>query len=201
LIGYKELSKLKLTTPQPSPILVLSTVYPGLNYLSPPFYPSPYTHVSPPQVGYNLASAPQDSTTSIRNVSDVATNNTLPAAKIYDTNKRCWTCGSEQQITLTCPSKDTSTKGVNRQISAANNLNQNNTKECFVKMINCVPKSVVSVETQTMPVMAESEASHSNSVSKYVIQDTKEPIRHRNFCSKIETVSNNSQKHVSVSVD
>jgi len=68
-------------------------------------------------------------------------------------------------------------------------------------MITCVTKSVSSVETQTMPVMAESVSSHSNSVSMYVNRDTKEPIRYRNFSRKIEAVSNNSQKHVSVSVN
>jgi len=52
-----------------------------------------------------------------------------------------------------------------------------------------------------MPVKAESMSSHSNSVSMYVNQDTKEPIRYRDFCRKIETVSNNSQNHVSASVD
>jgi len=55
-------------------------------------------------------------------------------------------------------------------------------------MIACVPKSVVSVETQTMPVMVEDVASHSNSVSACVNQDNKRSIRYRTFCRKIETI-------------
>jgi len=72
---------------------------------------------------------------------------------------------------------------------------------CKNDQFNCVPKSVAFVETQTMPSMAESVSSHPNLVSMCVNQDTKKPIRYRNFCYKIEPVSNNSPKHVSVSAD
>jgi len=84
--------------PQPSPIPVLSTVYPGLNYQSPLFYPTPYTTISPPQVGYGVVNVPpmsyqvsntpqvgyNDVGASPRNISEVATNNMPISAKIYD---------------------------------------------------------------------------------------------------------------------
>jgi len=119
----------------------------------------------------------------------------------YDTNRRCWTCGSEQQTLPACPSKTTSTVVVNSPSSTVSDSNQNNTNACVVKMITCVTKSVSSVETQTMAVMAESVSSHTNSVSMCVNTDSRKPTKYRNFCRKIETVSNNSQKHVSVCVD
>jgi len=49
--------------------------------------------------------------------------------------------------------------------------------------------------------MTQSVSSHNNSVSMCVNTDSRKPTGFRNFCRKIETFSNNSQKHVSVSVD
>jgi len=114
----------KLTSTQAPSTPVLSTVYPGLNYQSSPFYPTPYPTKSPSQVGYsvvkapplgyqvtntsqvgyNIVSAPQLSNIIPRIVSEVATNNT-PSIEVSDTNKRCCTCVSGQQISLNGPSK------------------------------------------------------------------------------------------------
>jgi len=113
----------KLTPTQPSPILVLSAVYPDLNYQSSPFYPTPYPTVSPPQVGYgvvnapaisyqvsnapqvgyNILSAPQKSNVIPRNISKVATNNTPISAKIYNEKRRCWICSDEKHFASNCP--------------------------------------------------------------------------------------------------
>jgi len=73
-------------------------------------------------------------------------------------------------------------------------------------MITCVLKSFASVETQTMPVVTESVSNHSNSVSMCATEldpNTKiiTLISSRSFGRKIVNVSNNDQKHVSVSVD
>jgi len=54
----QEVIEAKLTPTQDLFIPVLSTVYPGLNYQSSPFYPTPYPTVSPPQVGYGVVNAP-----------------------------------------------------------------------------------------------------------------------------------------------
>jgi len=115
----------KLAPTQPSPIPVLSTVYPGLNYQSPSFYPTPYPIASPPQVGYgvvnappisyqvsnapqvgyNVVIAPQGNNVIPRNISEVATKNTPISAKIYDDKRRCWICNDEKHFASNCPNK------------------------------------------------------------------------------------------------
>jgi len=142
----------KLTPPWPSSIPVLSKVFPGANFQSPPFYPTPYKNVSPLQVGYSVknvpqvgyrvaiglqpspASIPQDSATNQRIVSEVATNNTLSTIEVSDTNKRCCTCGSEQQILLNGPSKINSTIDASSR-PTVNKSDQNNTNECVVEIL------------------------------------------------------------------
>jgi len=88
----------KLTSPPASYVPVLTTAYPGLNYSSPTYYPTPYPNANTPQihvgynivntpqsgyqvsntsqVGYNIVSTPQGSNVIPRIVSEVATNNT-----------------------------------------------------------------------------------------------------------------------------
>jgi len=153
-----------------------------------------------PQVAYANTNESQSCTAIPRNVSELATTNTQPTVTNFDSNTKCWTCDSERQITLACPNKATSTINVKKTSSTIDNSNQNNTTECFVKMITCVPESVASVETQTMPVIVEDVASPSNSLSASVNKDNKRSIRYRTFCRKIEAISNDYQKQVSVHV-
>jgi len=104
-------AKLTPTTYFPTPIL--SSAYPCFSYQAAPFYPAPYANVSIPQVGYIVASIPQASVASVPQpsvatqqiVSEIATNNTPSTVKIYDTNRRCWICNSEQHFSPSCPNK------------------------------------------------------------------------------------------------
>jgi len=180
----------------------LTTAYPGINYQTPTFYAGLYTGISPNLLGYfagqpqvTAAGQPQVNASSEINASKIAISSTPSTWNIYDTPRGCGTCGSDQQVPLTCPSQATSTIDVD---------NQNNPNKCVVKMITCVPKSFESVQTQTMPVVTESVSNHSNSVSMCGTgfdPNTKEPFRSRSFCRKIVSVSNNDQKHFSVSID
>jgi len=99
----------KLTPAQPPPVTVLPGAYPGLSYQASSFYPVPYAKVYLPQAAYANSSVPQPSTAILRNVSDLATVNTPYTVKIYDTNRRCWTCNSEQHLSSSCPNKVPST--------------------------------------------------------------------------------------------
>jgi len=131
----------KLTPPQLSTIPVLSTVYPSLNYQSPSFYPSLYNNVSPPQVGfqvasapqvgYNVISAPQANTAGLRNVSEVAKNNAPPTTTIYDTNKRCWICNAEKHFASNRPNRTP------KDTNATENSNTNNKPDLNNPYVPC----------------------------------------------------------------
>jgi len=113
----------KLTFPPIPYIPVLPTAYPGFNYSTPTYYPTPYTNANTPQVGYNIIHTPQsgyqvrNNTPQVgcnivntpqgniipRNVSDSATNNTS-SPRIIDEKRRCWICNDEEHFACDCPS-------------------------------------------------------------------------------------------------
>jgi len=82
----------KLSPAQPPPVTAIHSPYPGLNYQASPFYPVPYPTVSPPQVVYASPNVSQPANTVQRNTSGDAKPDTRPAI-IYDTKRKCWTCG------------------------------------------------------------------------------------------------------------
>jgi len=98
----------KLVPVQPPPVTAIHAAYPGFSYQAVPFYQVLYPAVFPPQVVYASPSVSQPANTNQRNSSGDAKPDTR-AVRVYDTNRKCWTCGSEQHISLNCPTKNTST--------------------------------------------------------------------------------------------
>jgi len=95
----------KLTPTPYSSTPILSSAYPGLSYQATTFYPALYVYAPLPEVGYNVVSVPQPSVATQRIVSEIATTGTPSTVKIYDTNRRCWICYSEQHYLPSCPNK------------------------------------------------------------------------------------------------
>jgi len=119
----------KLIPAQLPPVTTIQSAYPGLGYQAAPFCPAQYHTVSPPQVVYASPAATQPTTAVQRNVSSLATTNTPPTVEIYDTKRKCLTCGSEQHLLVNCPNKIPRTVEVAKQVSTSNNQPQNDANE------------------------------------------------------------------------